>query len=114
MTKKAWVIIAVTAAVLLQILLTPIPTGELRDGGTKTWSALTYKVVKWRRLMSDPRINGYELYEHTSVYWFPNNFKSIDELWSLEMEKLDTDTDGKTKSGHDARVDGRAIKLSRQ
>lgn len=61
------------------LLLIPIPTGVYKDGGTKTYTALTYKIVDWNHL-SD---NG--IYDTTKVYPFPMNFMSLDAL--LEREE---------------------------
>ncbi len=82
MKKKIWILI-VTGLVLLAILFVPIPTGVCRDGGTRSYTALTYKVVDWNHLMTDG------VYDKTIVYWFPNNFKSIDALWDLEKENAE-------------------------
>lgn len=76
LSKKVW--IPVVVFVLLALLFVPIPIGTMDDGGTKVYSALTYKVVKWRRLV------GIGRYEAISVYFFPNNFKSMSDLWELE------------------------------
>lgn len=79
LSKKIW--IPVVVLVLLAILFVPVPLGTMNDGGTRVYSALTYKIVKWRRLV------GIGRYENTSVYVFPNNFKSMSNLW--EMENVD-------------------------
>lgn len=79
MKKKA--ILSILAIFLLTaVLFTPIPTGVYKDGETRTYTALTYKIVDWNRLSAD------SLYEATKVYWFPNNFKSIDDLWAYEEQ----------------------------
>ncbi|MBO5211864.1 MAG: DUF3221 domain-containing protein [Clostridia bacterium] len=72
MKKKTAIILIIIG---LLILFTPIPTGVYKDGGTKVYSALTYKIVKWNRFA------GVGKYSKTKVYIFPNNFKSIDALW---------------------------------
>ncbi len=72
----------IIAAVCLLVLFTPIPTGTYKNGGTETYTALTYKVVKWRRAASK-----YTVCIYTSVYWFPDNFKTLDELWEKELQK---------------------------
>lgn len=51
MKKKVWIPIVIVA--LLAILVTPIPTGVYNDGGTREYTALTYKVVDWNRLTDD-------------------------------------------------------------
>ena len=60
MKKK--VIIALIIIGILAVLFTPIPTGVYKDGGTRVYSALTYKIVDWNR------ITGYSIYEKNSVY----------------------------------------------
>ena len=81
MAKK--IIITVIAIVFfLAIFFTPIPKSPYRDGGTREYSALTYKIVDWNRLTDDG------VYEATKVYWFPNNFKSIDDLWANEEQEV--------------------------
>ncbi len=77
MKKKPWIWI-LAAVLVLGILFVPIPTGVYKDGGTRTYSALTYKIVDWNRLTAE------DLYEATKVYWFPDNLKSIDALWAEE------------------------------
>lgn len=78
MKKK--ILITIIAVLLLAVLFIPIPKGALRDGGTKEYSALTYKIVDWNRLTDDAA------YDQTKVYFFPKNFKSIDSLWELEKD----------------------------
>lgn len=77
MKKKIWIPIVVV--VLLLVFFLPIPSGKYDDGGTRTYTALTYKIVDWNRITGTSSI-----YDDTSIYLFPNNFKSIDELWKLE------------------------------
>ncbi len=72
--KKRIVIILIVIG-LLAVLFTPIPTGVYKDGGTRVYSALTYKIVDWNRL------TGESTYSKTRVYFFPNNFRTIDDLW---------------------------------
>ena len=81
MKKKIWIWV-VAGVLLLAVLFAPIPTGVARDGGTRTYSALTYKIIDWNRLTTDG------VYEATKVYWFPNNFKSIDDLWTYEEQEV--------------------------
>ena len=77
--KKKEIIILVLCILLL--LFFPIPLGAYEDGGTREYAALTYKLIKWHR------IDGDYIYTNTSVYWLPDNFKSIDELWEIEKTK---------------------------
>lgn len=74
--KIIWIVLA--AVLLLAVLFVPIPGGTARDGGTRTYNALTYRVVSWHRDI------GGEIYEATRVYWFPKNFQSVEELWAEE------------------------------
>ena len=75
--KVLWIVLA--AVLLLAVLFVPIPGGTARDGGTKTYNALTYKVVAWNREV------GGEVYQKTRVYWFPKNFEQVDALWEEEQ-----------------------------
>lgn len=47
MKKKTWIVLII----LLLILFIPIPSGTYKDGGTRVYTALTYKIVKWKRLI---------------------------------------------------------------
>lgn len=80
MKKKTWLILIV----LLLILLIPIPSGTYKDGGTRAYTALTYKIVKWKRLVDT---GGF--YEKTRFYPFPQNFKSIGSLWYQEERHME-------------------------
>lgn len=78
MKKRLWIIIAV----ILAVLLIPIPSGAQKDGGTREYTALTYKVVDWNRIIG----NG--VYDETKVYFFPDNFKSLSSLWDKEEQEV--------------------------
>ena len=69
----------IIAAVLLLILLIPIPSGTADDGGSREWTALTYKIVKWNHI-----IDADETYTGTNFYLLPDNFKSMSELWEAK------------------------------
>ncbi len=71
-------IIIIILAVL--ILVIPIPTSKARDGGTRAYTSLTYKIVDWNHLYGD---DG-EIFDKTKIYFFPDNFKSLDELLEIE------------------------------
>ena len=75
--------ILIICAILLLILIIPIPAIQSKDGGTKRYEALTYKVVAWHRFYDDDKI-----FEKTSIYFFPESQLSLDELFELEMQKL--------------------------
>ena len=81
MTKKI-IFTAIAIVLLLAIFFTPIPKSPYKDGGTREYSALTYKIVDWSRLTTDG------IYDATKVYWFPNNFKTIDDLWAYEEQEV--------------------------
>lgn len=81
MKKKIWIPI-VAVVVLLLVLFVPYSSEAYLDGGTRTYTALTYKIVDWNR------ISGNGIYDDTKIYFFPNNFKSLDELWELEKHEI--------------------------
>ena len=87
--KKKKIAIAIIVLILL-ILFVPIPWGTLKEGGTRDYCALTYRIVVWNRLTEQINEDGstgeMQKYQKTSVFWFPDNFKSIDELWEIETE----------------------------
>ena len=80
MKKK--ILIPIIIFLLLLILFVPIPSGVYKDGGTKAYTALTYKIVDWNRITGDL------IYDETRIYPFPANFKSIDQLWHLEEDNI--------------------------
>ena len=90
--KKKIIITSAVGLLIGLILFLPFPTGTYDDGGTKEYRALTYKIVVWNRYISKDvdinRITGTSIskYHNTSVYWFPDNFKSIDELWETQKD----------------------------
>lgn len=79
MKKKLLLFVA-----LILILFTPVPSPVYKDGGTRAYTALTYKIVRWQR----PQDSG-EAFKKTKVYPFPLNFLTIDALWEKELEKID-------------------------
>lgn len=81
MKKRTWIII-LAAVLLLAILFVPIPKGPYKDGGTREYSALTYKVVHWNRLTAEG------VHEATRLYLFPHNFQSVDRLWEKEEQNV--------------------------
>ena len=78
--KKRNVIILLTAL----LLFTPVPLGIYKDGGTRDYMALTYRLVIWNRFTEGGGEN--DTYHKVSVYPFPDNFKNIDELWKIERK----------------------------
>lgn len=81
---KKRIIIGIIVVVLLVLFLpVPNPKGRVEDGGTRDYCALTYKIVVWNKIIADSE-NGFSTYHKTSVFWIPDNFKNIDELWKIE------------------------------
>ena len=76
-------------AVLLAVFFLPIPSGTLKDGGTRVYSALTYKIVDWNRLYED------ETFDETKVYFGADRWKTVDELFAQEEETIDKFVCGK-------------------
>ena len=83
MKKKKWIAVLLIFG-LLAVLFTPIPAGELRDGGTKVYRALTYTLVNWHRVCAEP--DG--IYEALRVYPFPDSMRTVSELWELEQSRV--------------------------
>lgn len=88
MKQSKFVMRAILAALLLFF---PVPLAVHDDGGTREYIACIYKIVKWNRLVSVYNHDGIameriDVYSNIDIYWFPNNFKSIDELWEMKHE----------------------------
>ena len=64
---KKRIVCIVLAVLLAAVLFVPIPQGPYEDGGTRAYTALTYKVVQWNR------ITDYGNYNKTELYWLPHN-----------------------------------------
>lgn len=75
--------ILIPLILLFALLLLPFPTGTYKDGGTKTYTALTYKIVDWNRLYAENTV-----YDQTRVYPFPLNFMPLDRLFEQEEKAL--------------------------
>ncbi len=69
--KKA--VIAVAAALIAAVF---IPVPKTYADGTKSYSALAYKIVRWNR-----HYNNNIIYKDTEFYRFPRNLRSVDEIW---------------------------------
>lgn len=59
----------VAVLVVLAVLFTPF-VQVYKDGGTKTFTSLTYKIIAWKEL---PAVDGSHK-TGTEIYFFPNNF----------------------------------------
>jgi len=73
--KKSRIAIILVVALLL-ILLIPIPSATADDGGSREFTALTYKIVKWNHI-----VDADETHTGVDFYFLPDNFKSMSELW---------------------------------
>lgn len=81
MKKKMKILIII----ILLLLFIPIPTGVYKDGGTRVYSAVTYKIVDWNHIYGEDDL---KIYDKTRVYLFPVNFKSLDGLWDMEEARM--------------------------
>ena len=92
MKKKTFEILLIVIIAAL-VLFVPIPRGPYDDGGTMEYVALAYRIVVWNRYNIQIDENGdvvvNEKYNKTSVFLFPDNSKNLDELWLMELEKMD-------------------------
>ncbi len=97
MPRKTVCRLLILAAVVILALFVPLPMGQMKDGGTKVYRAVTYRVVKWNRLYSETATaeDGTESvtfegqYRKTVVYWFSDAARSDAELWQAEQESPD-------------------------
>ena len=63
--KKRYIILVIIALIILLY-----PKREVyEDGGTRTYTALAYKVIMWKEL---------EGKTGTEIHFFPNNFHDLD------------------------------------
>ena len=89
--KKRMIIIGIVFGILAAIPFVPFNYAIYDDGGTRSYTALAYTIVKWNREIGvvDPESGeGWvETYKTTSVYWYPDNFKPLGELWKAEQQK---------------------------
>ncbi len=90
MKKKIWTVILV----VILFLVVPIPAGPYKDGGTKEYKAMTYRVIKWNKLLNIQYTDlDFPEFQHgcfhkTSVYWFPDNFESQRKLYDSEIKTI--------------------------
>ena len=91
MSKSKRIITVIIIIMILLVLFLPIPHGICKDGGTRDYCALTYRIVVWNRMVcqnnEDGSVQEVNTYHKTSVFFLPENFKSIDELWEIETER---------------------------
>lgn len=82
MKKKIWIPILIVVVAI--VLFFPFSIRTYKDGGTRSYTSLTYRVVQWSKF-----IEGRDIFRKTAVYCFPNNFKSIDSLWEFEKDEAE-------------------------
>ncbi len=82
MKKKIFITVAILF-VILAVLFVPIPRGIYKDGGTREYVALTYKIVDWNKITDDG------LYENTRVYFGEDRWQGIDLLWLEESKNVE-------------------------
>ena len=92
MKKKIIIPIAIVSVAVMLILFLPVPTETYYDddGTTRVYDALTYKIVAWDVPVSDMDENGdgvYSNYKKTSLFWYPENQMSAEDLWEVEQER---------------------------
>ena len=80
--KKAAISIAVTFGVAF-FLFFPWKIEHYEDGGTVTYSSLTYKICVWNSLSGKRGIS--------EIYYFPENFKNLTELNEMEIPDEEED-----------------------
>ena len=69
MKKRYWIFILTLAVIILFFPIKQV----YRDGGTKEYTAILYKVIKWNKIREfEENKTG------TEIYWFPKNLHSLD------------------------------------
>lgn len=86
--SKDKLLITMTGVIIgiLLILFVPIKS-QYRDGGTTEYSAISYKFIKWNKLM-----DGGNYYTGENVYWFPKNFHSIEYYEPIQSPSINVST----------------------
>ena len=69
---------------ILFVLLVPIKK-TYKDGGTREYSAILYKVIKWHTLDDDYE-SGYK--DTTEIHIFPTKFHSLDYYREVKPTSL--------------------------
>ena len=88
MRKANWAIVILILSSI--ILFFPIPMYGSEDSGAIVYSALTYRIIKWDKyaVFTSTGLGKPEHYNVTSLYFFPDNFKSVEELWNkIELDE---------------------------
>ncbi len=100
MKKKLTIIITAILIIMVLVLFVPFSYKSYDDGGTWEINSLTYKVVFWNKSVAWVDENGQTFFydNKTSVYWHPDNKKSIDELWEMEKPDIPQNTPKQTET----------------
>lgn len=87
--KKKWIItLSVAVLLLCTVFFFPLPAGHYDDGGTRDFRALTYRLVRWNRLLpSENAADGLEVYSAWRFYPMSKAGLSLDELWETEVDR---------------------------
>ena len=94
--KKVLLGIAIVLVVAAVVLFVPIGFGSYDDGGTKEIYSLTYKIVEWKKLIAiglDGETEEIQKMQEVNgkkcIYWYPDNQKTLDELWQMELDRVE-------------------------
>lgn len=80
--KARRIIIIICVIAVLGLIFIPIPGESFDDGGTREWTALTYKIVDWNRITDSG------IFDKTRIYWGADRLKSVEALWEREKTLL--------------------------
>lgn len=81
LTRKSLIVLPALALVLPAV---PFSVKRYRDGGTKDYTALLYKIVKWNRRYDEEKGS---MFAETKVYFFPKSRLTVDELFEEELRR---------------------------
>lgn len=79
MKKRTLIILLI---LIVAILFVPVPSSPCKDGGTRDYTSMTYKIVVWNHICDDGNV-----FQETKVYFFPDNFRSMDDLIDRELSQ---------------------------
>ena len=66
--------------IVLLLLLIPFKVSKYKDGGTIEIMSMSYKIVSWNKYDD----SGNKITKKT-IYFFPQNYKSIEDLWKSSV-----------------------------
>jgi len=72
---------------ILLLLFVPIKF-QYRDGGTVEYRAISYRFIKWNKLM-----DGGNYYNGEDLHWFPHNFHSLEFYEPIQSPKVKVSVD---------------------